>query len=1167
MIHRIFGRSGYGKSEYLYENIRKTIEENPDGQFDIILIVPDQETVTIERKIADKFGNAANLRVESLNFSRMSNRISRKLGGMIYDYADSTIKKLVMNNTLKLLEPNLSFYGKVYDNTDFVDTMVRTMDELKLWMITPKMLDAASQGIQNKAETVDISRKISEISLIYASYTASFSENLQNIADEMAYVSDLLDRSYLADDNNGSSEKKYFFSDKYVFIDSFDSFTQGQKSVLERILRQAKEVYITLKVGITDEKIKTFEEENVFYRQLETSNFILEMCEKYSLKYADVNLSESRRFKNKIVEDLEKNLWQNNKLFDCSSEMFKDKLEIYECDTIFGEAETAAKKILYLTREKNYRYRDIKIVASDIASYSGILDSVFEKYEIPLFMSKRTKLSVKPLISMLLSLFDIAIYDFKLPNILGYIKNGLCNLDLDEIDDFELYITSWQLNGAYRYTKKDWNMHPDGYVEYSEDDEYIKSYLERINRIRMKFAAPIETFIDRIEQLTDENICTVKNITVAAINFLDSQKMYDRLTELQAEQQKNGDYTEASETAQIWNILMDLFQKISLVNGDAVIDLKKYSELLRFILDDIDISKIPTSLDEVTAQSANLMRDGNTKCTIILGVNSDIFPKAIIDDDLFNDSEKKLLKNYGIEFSNDCIQKSFDQLYYFYNAITSSSECAVLTYSKADAKGESLSPSMMIERICTMYPQLKIFKPQDFDSLDLFNIEGRENGLLEINFTENKPLKIALERYFDADADSTVKNANHGFKEQDIFIDKKMADKLFYNQTMSSTRLESYVNCHFGYFCNYVLKLKTPKRPNMQLTDIGKFIHKILELFMLKVKEEDLEFNRISDYFIKKTCEELVAEYLNSVIKDYEYKSDRFKYLLKRLDKIIFEIVKNLRDEFSSCDFVPADFELGINDSGEDSSIKPILIDIPGKGVMKITGIVDRVDTYKKGGDSYIRIVDYKTGSKKFNFSDILIGLNLQMLIYLFSVWHNGGDKYNKNADGKRDNRAVIPAGVLYMPSKISPYEKMPHMSDEDVEKAKDKNFTRSGLFLQDTEILTSMEHGLKGRFIPVNLDAESVSLRSAKGSSAILASLEQIGKLERYVTNTLSNIAAELGKGNASVKPFKGSKADSCAFCEMRSICRFEDSDAHRRIAPSLRKGEVWEIVEDMKK
>ena len=1163
MIHRIFGRSGYGKSEYLYEAIKKVMDENPNGQFDIFIIVPEQETVTIERRIVDKFGNAANLRIEVLNFSRMSNRISRKLGGMIYDYADSAIKKLVMNKILKLLEPNLSFYAKVYDNMDFVDTMVRTMDELKLWLITPKMLETAALAIHGETNEyegyIDISQKISEIGLIYSSYTASFNENLQNIADEMTYVYELLGKSYISETND-NSEKKYFFSEKYVFIDSFDSFTHGQKLVLERIFQQAREVYITLKLGLNDVSNKTFEEENVFYRSVETSKFIFDMCEKYSLKHKDVFLTEPRRFKNKILADLEKNLWQDNKLFDYSTEDFKDIIEIYECDTVFSEAETAAKKILYLTREKGYKYRDIKLVTSDISSYGGILDSVFEKYEIPLFMSKRTKLSVKPLMSMILSLFDIAIYDFRLPHIQSYIKNGLSNLDLDEADDFELYITSWQLNGAYRYAKKDWNMHPDGYVEYNEDDEYITSYLARINQIRRKFVNPIENFIDRIDELISENICTVKNITVAAINFLEEQNIYDRLTELQSEQQKNGDYTEAAETAQIWNILMDLFQKIALVNGDEVIELRKYSELFRFIMDDIDIGKIPTSLDEVTAQSADLMRDGNTKCVVILGVNRDIFPKAIADDELFSDSEKELLKNYDIEFSSDCIQKSFDQLYYFYNAVTCSSECVVLTYGKADAKGESLSPSMMIERIRSLYPALKIFKPQE---LDLFNIEGRENGLLEMNFTSDKLLRTALEKYFgsDIDTDANGKKSSFGFKEQDIFIDKKIADKLFYNQTMSSTRLETYVNCHFGYFCNYVLKLKTPKRPNMQLTDIGKFIHKILELFMFKVKEENLEFNSISDNFVRLTCEELVEKYLNGVIKDYEYKSDRFKYLLKRLNKIIFEIVKNLRDEFSSCDFVPADFELGINDSEEGNSVKPIRIDIPGKGVMKVTGIVDRVDAYTKNGNSYIRIVDYKTGSKKFNFSDILIGLNLQMLIYLFSVWHNGEKKYNKS-DG-----SVIPAGVLYMPSKISPYEKTPDMSDEDIEKIKAKNFERSGLFLQDPEILISMEHDLKGRFIPVSLDSKGVSLSSARGGSAILASLEQIGKLERYINKTLSNIASELAQGNASVKPFKGAKADSCAFCEMRGICRFENSDSHRRSTPSLRKDKVWEIIEDIEK
>jgi ATP-dependent helicase/nuclease subunit B len=117
-------------------------------------------------------------------------------------------------------------------------------------------------------------------------------------------------------------------------------------------------------------------------------------------------------------------------------------------------------------------------------------------------------------------------------------------------------------------------------------------------------------------------------------------------------------------------------------------------------------------------------------------------------------------------------------------------------------------------------------------------------------------------------------------------------------------------------------------------------------------------------------------------------------------------------------------------------------------------------------------------------------------------------------------------------------------------------------LFLRDEKILRAMEHNLEGRYIPIKLK-EGAAFRST--ASGVLASLEQIGRLERYVTRTLANIAKELSGGNAHVKPFKvRNKIDSCKFCDMRRACRFEDGDANKKSAPSFAPDKVWEILED---
>ena len=1162
MVYRVFGRSGYGKSEHLYEKIEETIEKNPGRRFDIFLIVPEQHTLSAERKLMSRFGNSANLRAEAISFERMVNRVSRKTGGMIYDYADSTTKKLVMNKTLRTLEPALDIYSKVAGSVDFVDRLVQTTDELKLALISPLDLESAEFDEQNDK----LKNKLKEISLIYAAYQKDFGEGgaLRDISGELAYLCSLLDTEYTdyTEKTNRTEKipkKRRFFEGATVFVDEFDYFPNGQKAVLSRIFEQADDVYVS--INCLPQKASgaagSFEEENVFSKPLQTAEDILDICKQKAIEAKDIILQEPKRFKNAALAHLEKNIWKSKRDFETPGAKFADALEIYECEKIFDEAETAAKKTLYLTREKGYRYSDIQIIAADISSYKGILDSVFEKYGIPLFISSRTQLASKPLGSMLLSLFDIINYDFRLFPIHSYLKNGLCGLDPGEIDMLDMYITAWQISGISRYAGKDWNMHPDGYVEFDEGDEGIKDTLARLNEIRKKFIAPIDNFRKNIKKFADAGCCTVKNITLAIVDFLEEINAYDHLFELSEEQKQNGELVEAAETIQIWNILMELMQKIVLVCGEEEMPLRRYSELFRFILSDVDIGKIPTSVDEVSATDAGLICGSDKKCSMILGLNADVFPQAIPDDDLFADREKQILKAHGLDFSFDSLQKSYDQLHYFYKAASSASECLILCYRKADTNGEAMVPSMALERVRGLFSGLATQRPGEL--FDLFELEGIENGYIEMGTTQDAELGSALNSYFSKNEryKDRLGAENFGFKDSELEIDQALADRLFYDLDMSSTKLESYVNCPFSYFCRYVLELKPESSPKLQLGDIGRFIHKILEMFMRKIRDENIDFKSIGDAYIKSVSESLIDAYLSSVIKDYEFKTDRFRYLLHRLNKTIFEIIKNLRDEFLCCDFVPADFELGINDRNDKNSVPPVNIKIPGKGSLRVLGIIDRVDIYKENKNTYIRIVDYKTGSKRFNLSDILSGLNLQMFLYLFSLMQNGQRRYDPEFSN-------LPAGVLYMPSRIPQYEKMPNMSEQEIQRQKGKTFERSGLFLRNEKILNAMEHNLEGKHIPVKLKPGTSLAFKKSTASSVLASLEQLGSLERHIKAELSKIARELSGGKAHIRPFKG-RVDSCAFCDMGCVCRFEQNDSNKKAAASFSPDKVWDIIDNM--
>ena len=101
---------------------------------------------------------------------------------------------------------------------------------------------------------------------------------------------------------------------------------------------------------------------------------------------------------------------------------------------------------------------------------------------------------------------------------------------------------------------------------------------------------------------------------------------------------------------------------------------------------------------------------------------------------------------------------------------------------------------------------------------------------------------------------------------------------------------------------------------------------------------------------------------------------------------------------------MPDAFELPI----DGSSLKPLHISLSDGTHISVGGKIDRVDIYVKDGVKYIRVVDYKTGSKEFVLSDVLSGLNMQMLIYLDIIC----DKELSGSD-------YSPAGVIYSPASL----------------------------------------------------------------------------------------------------------------------------------------------------
>ena len=258
-------------------------------------------------------------------------------------------------------------------------------------------------------------------------------------------------------------------------------------------------------------------------------------------------------------------------------------------------------------------------------------------------------------------------------------------------------------------------------------------------------------------------------------------------------------------------------------------------------------------------------------------------------------------------------------------------------------------------------------------------------------------------------------------------------------------------------------------------------------------------------------------------------------------------VVGDMVTELSRGDFVPLDFEL---DFGKKENFPPICLG-DGEASLCLTGIADRVDGYVRDGKLYVRVMDYKTGKKAFSLSDVWHGMGLQMLLYLFALQRSGADRYGME---------VVPARVLYVPARDALLSARADMKPEEILAEKAKAKRRSGLLLDDGEILAAMERGEAPAYLPIKF-------KDGTYSGDALATAEQLGMLSRHIDETLQSLAAELHSGSVAADPWFRSQTDSaCRFCDYAAACHQDDETVCIRYISTLRPQQVWERLQDRK-
>lgn len=1052
------------------------------------LIVPEQQTVTAESEMAKELPEGAPLYFEVTNFTRLSDSVFRKVGGVCKKHADAAARSLLMWRTLTELSPTLDMTrGRSDVNDGLVKKALSAIGELNAGAIDAEELSALyeREDIGNR-----LKNKISDITTISALFTELLEKTFGEREDVQARCEAQL-RTH-----------PRLFSDTVFFIEGFTSFTEEQYKIIGELLRRTE---VNLLLPLPRYGSEGFE----FTEIRDTKSRILSVADKYAIQkklIRDIGYDQNRP---EILNEIMRLVWRIDGEIDNNSLQNTDVVRIYEAYTPFDECDFIAADIKRRVMAGD-SYSDFAIIARSPEEYLGILDAALEKSSIPYFMSHTHDASEYEAVKLIYSAYAAA-DGFRREDVISYMKCGFCDVLRDEADEFEMYVERWGLSGRALCSVGIWNMNPDGYTLRKRDDAYAE--LLRINEAKERIIRPLVNFSQRIS-----GTHTVRE---------HAELLFDFLTELRVEEKLELRGISKVGGVSLFKIIVGALDTAVDTLGDMRVTKDVFLSQLKILFRSVGIGKIPAVIDEVTVGGAEMLRLYGKRHVYILGVNGGKFPKSPKDESYFNEKDKAVLSAHGINVCADLELRSARELFFFSRAIGFAEGDVTLLYSVSGTDFGSLPKSDIISRFSEIsHGLIKPIKIAELPPIErIFSPAPAGELMGELTEMQRAVTEAALEKSGYPPYPADEREVSNG----ELTLGGEALSAIYGSElALTQTRIDSYVKCPFSYFCKYNLGLSDSAPFEVGHSGVGSFVHAILENFFSEVKRENIDISKLESQKLQKITYNSAKKYMGEL---YSQVSDsaQTRIMLERVYRATLPVVEDICRELTGSRFEPKFFELNIR-GGSTENPEPVRFEYP-EGRVSVYGQIDRVDAFRQGDNLYIKVIDYKTGNKRFSPNDLEKGENLQMFLYLKSIidTKNASFKERIGADG---GTKLIPAGVIYVktsPSDIKVNSNDPTVIAEELKKTRE----RRGMILDD-EISLSAQNP---EYLPVKFKKDGTP---TKESEKYLYTPEGWDELMNTLDGVIGSISGRMRKGEiqAAAKGHKGERLP-CEYCEYRAICR----------------------------
>ncbi len=1060
---RLFiGRADSDKSSEMYREIISHIDRGEH----VYLITPEQSTYVAEKRLSGKSGPGL-IGSEVLSVDYLYDRILKQSGNSIPYLSEQGFSMA----TRRIAE----------QNADSLVTFSQAVHHQGFCTEISGLFSLLKKSSVNPAALLDISKKLPDGTLL--------KDKLLDLSVLYAESEKFLETKYLTLDDRAAAAirlvKGSFLQGSYVFFEDESENSSLFFNLIEEMLACVKEITFS----ITDDPAGNDPDLFSPARDLEKQLEVIAEKTGSSLEKVFFTSSDGRH---PSLRHLERNLFSypytpfNGETGLCVSLISAASRQSESdavCDAVMDDVRGGA------------RFRDIAILVSNYDAYKTVLQRSLKLRNIPHFMDTKKAALSHPAAELVQCALGAVNDSFPASEILRIAKSGYAGITQEESESFENYVLRYNIRKSMFLSE----------FRFKDDSPQAE-------QARQKLIVPL---LKMREDLHGE---TVGEKLKALYDYLIGIHLPEQLRISADSLVLMGRPREAMEHAELWKLLMDLFDQLYFILGDTKMSRDDFSAVIREGLSGISIGAIPDTADRILVGDITRTRlSGKIKMIYVMGANDGMLPVPRYDDSIINDSELELLKHNGLPVWTTAAQTTRYDTYGLYCLFCAATDKFAMSYSFSSGEGE-LRISPIAQRLSDMFPNMQAKTILNSGSLlpstqrtGLMLLSrllreasesgsGSDNGSLLLDYYKSDKSTAPIAERMQSFSMSSASEQSLG---------KPLAQALYGDRTvMSASRLEEFNSCEFKHFLKYGLRSKNRPEATVQPSDNGSLYHAILQGFLSFCEMNGIAVRSVNDEQVAPILEEILPSILDSQ-KDGLYRTDeRIRSGIFLIKETMEQTLKALIRHIKAGKFDPLGTEIRF---GAGELFPPIPLELEDGKTLLLEGVIDRVDRAVSTDSELYRVIDYKSSAKKIDYGAVLAGIDLQLPLYLRAVTAVKG----------------IPAAMYFMPVKVD------QPSDgQDPKEILARNFRLNGLTLSQPEILSCTDSGLStSSDIVYNLSM------GTKGFRGNICDCTEMTRLMDYSVKSAVDSGNRMFSGGISVNPTE----KSCKYCEFRGICRFD--------------------------